>query len=246
MPHSQPKPQNIFAVLDMIAACRTPPEVVAVLLAELHEFGLRTYVIGGMPTPNDPRPSNFMYHNWPDAWSQMYVERNFAAFDPVVRAAKVRAMPLTVGEVRAGHAGFVPGPEADVFFATGEAMTGGKGLIVPIFGPHGYRGIVVFIGQREDFSTEERARLHLLGIHAHDRMLALFGRDAADGLSLSAREVEVLRAARAGTGDEAIALALGISVRTVRFHFENARKKLSVRTRSEALVKAVSLHMLGS
>ena len=75
--------------------------------------------------------------------------------------------------------------------------------------------------------TGERSFLRLR-MSAHDahyggnlvdgaRMLGLFGKVAEVSQNLSAREVEVMRLARDGAGDEAIARALGITVRTVRF-----------------------------
>lgn len=247
MPALNPHPRDIFATVAQIASCRTPAEVGTVLAAVLPEFGLKIYAIGAMPTESDPNPTAFMFQNWPEIWQRLYFERNYASVDPVPRAAMVCAMPLTIGELRSGAAGFVPGPEADEYFAEAARVAGAKGLIVPIAGPHGYHGIVVFVGDTEDFSPDDRARLHLLAIYAHGRMLDLFG--GAQGLgnpALTAREVAVLRLARGGLGDEAIAGQLGITVRTVRFHFENARKKLAVKTRTEALVKAVGLHLLGA
>jgi DNA-binding CsgD family transcriptional regulator len=238
---------DIFATVARIGDCRTPQEVGALLAAVLPVYGLKIYAIGGMPTESNPNPTGFIYQNWPDLWQRLYFERNYASVDPVPRAAMVCAMPLTIGELRAGKAGFVPGPETDEYFAEAARLAGGKGLIVPITGPHGYHGIAVFVGDAEEFSAEARASLHLLAIYAHDRLLNLFGQ-AASLLDhpLSPREVSVLRLARGGAGDEAIAGQLGITPRTVRFHFENARKKLAVKSRAEALVKAVGLHLLGA
>lgn len=238
---------DVFASIARIGACRTPQEVGKVLVAALAAFGLRNYAIGGMPTPENPNPTRFMFHNWPPEWEKAYHERNFGQVDPVPRAAMTCAMPLTVGELRAGHAGFLPGPETRDYFAAAEAIVGGKGLIVPIAGPKGYHGIAVLGGPREDFTCEERAALHVLALYAHCRLLDLFGSEAQlDGPRLSAREVEVLRLARTGLSDEEMAARLSIAVRTVRFHFENARRKLAARTRAEALVTAVGLHLLGS
>ena len=247
MTTAKPRPRDIFATVAQIADCRTPHEVGAVLAAALPEFGLRVYAIGGMPTEGDPNPTGFMFQNWPEVWQRLYYERNYASVDPVPRAAMVCAMPLTIGELRAGKAGFVPGAQADEYFAEAARVAGGRGLIVLIAGPHGYHGIVVFVGDTEDFTATDRAQLHVLAIYAHDRMLNLFGH-APGSLDhpLSQREVAVMRLARSGAGDEAIAAQLGITVRTVRFHFENARKKLAVKTRAEALVKAVGLHLLGA
>lgn len=247
MKDRSPPASDVFAAIAQFRNCHTPQEVGTLLTAALVAFGLKNYAIGGMPTPTDPNPTSFMFHNWPDDWSKLYFERNYAAVDPVPRAAMTSAMPLTIGELRAGKAGFLPGPETSDYFETAARMVGGKGLIVPMSGPHGYHGIVVFVGPSEDFSDEDRARLHLLAIYAHCRMLDLFGRlQSPAGPQLSQREVEVLRHSRAGMADGAMARQLGISARTVRFHFENARRKLGVKTRSEALVKAVGLHLLGS
>jgi DNA-binding CsgD family transcriptional regulator len=70
------------------------------------------------------------------------------------------------------------------------------------------------------------------------------GRLTEGPTALSTREVEVLRAARDGHRDAAIAETLGLSVRTVRFHFENARRKLGSSTRAEALARAMNLHLI--
>jgi len=59
-------------------------------------------------------------------------------------------------------------------------------------------------------------------------------------VTLSERELEALTwAARGKTSDE-IALILGLSKRTVDFHVDNARAKLGVATRIQAVVKAVA------
>lgn len=238
---------EVFTAIAQFGECRTPQEVGVVLAGALAGFGLRNYAIGGMPTPENRNPTRFMVHNWPEEWTRVYYERNFGAVDPVPRAAMTCAMPLTVGELRAGKAGFLPGPETADYFSTADAVVGGKGLIVPIAGPQGYHGIAVLGGLREDFSCEERAALHMLALYAHCRMLDLLGAGrAAQGPQLSQREVEVLRLARQGLADEAMAQSLGISTRTVRFHFENARRKLGSKTRAEALITAIGLHLLGS
>jgi DNA-binding response OmpR family regulator len=59
-------------------------------------------------------------------------------------------------------------------------------------------------------------------------------------VELSEREVEALTwSARGKTSDE-IALILGLSKRTIDFHIDNARAKLGVATRIQAVVKAVA------
>lgn len=57
--------------------------------------------------------------------------------------------------------------------------------------------------------------------------------------SLSPREAEVLRQVAAGQTNKAIALALGISEHTVKFHLGSAMTKLGAASRAEAVALAI-------
>jgi DNA-binding response OmpR family regulator len=60
------------------------------------------------------------------------------------------------------------------------------------------------------------------------------------GVSLAKREIETLTWAARGKTSAEIAQILGLSKRTVDFHIENARAKLGVATRTQAVVKAAT------
>jgi DNA-binding NarL/FixJ family response regulator len=55
---------------------------------------------------------------------------------------------------------------------------------------------------------------------------------------LTPREIEVLRLVSLGEGNDAIARALRITERTVKFHLQNAYRKLGARNRTEAAALA--------
>ena len=59
-------------------------------------------------------------------------------------------------------------------------------------------------------------------------------------IDLTEREIEALTWSARGKTSSEIAIIIGLSKRTVDFHIENARHKLGVATRIEAVVKAVS------
>lgn len=63
---------------------------------------------------------------------------------------------------------------------------------------------------------------------------------------LSKREVECLRWAAVGKTDVEIAMILGRSCATVRFHIHNAATKLEAVNRSQTVFKATQLGYLGS
>jgi DNA-binding NarL/FixJ family response regulator len=63
-------------------------------------------------------------------------------------------------------------------------------------------------------------------------------------IDLRDREVETLTWAARGKTFAEIAEILGLSKRTIEFHLENARRKLGVATRTQALIKAAKGHLI--
>jgi DNA-binding response OmpR family regulator len=63
-------------------------------------------------------------------------------------------------------------------------------------------------------------------------------------ISLGEREVETLTWAARGKTFAEIGEILSLSRRTVEFHLENARRKLGVPTRTQALIKAATGHLI--
>jgi DNA-binding response OmpR family regulator len=63
-------------------------------------------------------------------------------------------------------------------------------------------------------------------------------------VQLAEREVETLTWAARGKTSAEIALILGLSKRTVDFHLDNARTKLGVATRTQAVMKAATTQLI--
>jgi DNA-binding CsgD family transcriptional regulator len=235
-----------FDLIDQFGRCRTTQDVGKVLAAGIASLGFQTYAIGALPTASDPNPGRFVVHNWPESWTETYFSLGFGLHDPVPKAVMVNAMPFTIGALRDGRAGVVITPEAAEVLRAAEAIGRGAGLVVPITGPHGYHAIAVICGSGPDPQGRVRAILHLWAIYAHDRLLSLHGHVEASRTGLTAREIAVMREMRNGASDQEIATALGISVRTVRFHVNNLRRRLGANSRAEALILAENRRLLGA
>jgi DNA-binding CsgD family transcriptional regulator len=65
-------------------------------------------------------------------------------------------------------------------------------------------------------------------------------------MDLTEREIESLVWSARGKTSGEIATILGLSKRTVDFHIDNARNKLGVATRIEAVVKATASGIIGA
>jgi DNA-binding CsgD family transcriptional regulator len=216
------------------------------LVRMLRPFGMTTFAIGACPLPGNAGTSAFHVDNWPAEWRDAYHSEGMAEYDPILRAVRHNSTPVSVREIRAGRAGFVLQAEEQVVLNVGARLGRTNGLVVPIHGAQGYHGFAYVCGPGPDPDARVRVVLQFLLWHAHDQLRALHA--SAPGAApahLSQREREILVAARRGLGDDEIAEAMGITVRTVRFHFENVRRKLAARNRTEAIAKAVQVQLLG-
>ena len=75
-------------------------------------------------------------------------------------------------------------------------------------------------------------------------MAALLTNRSGPSNPLSERETAVLRLLAAGMHNKQIATRLGISARTVERHCDNIYGKLGVTSRTEAVVRAISAHLV--
>lgn len=127
-----------------------------------------------------------------------------------------------------------------------ELFDARDGVVVPIES-RGWQGLVVLVGRTPDMSPVTRSALHLMAHCAFERALMLDSEPKRrDNGALSPREAECLNWAAQGKTDAEIGLILSISARTTRFHIENAKKKLGVATRIQAVAEALRLKAIAA
>jgi len=235
----------IFGFPCAIAALPTTRAVGMALLRQIEPLGFDTYIIGALPPPDNPHPTPFTVDNLPNGFWDRYLIEGMARHDPGLRALATMAAPVSFRQIRTGGAGFKPTPQELAVLDFAASVGAPEGLIVPVFRAQGYRGIATLAGKGPDPQGPVRTILRFLAEHAHDRMRRLFASTTtASGPILTGREVELMILAQRGLNDEEIAMVTGITVRTVRFHFENVRRKVKARSRAEAIAIAINLRLL--
>jgi LuxR family quorum sensing-dependent transcriptional regulator len=177
-----------------------------------------------------------LYNDMPAGFAEAFDSAGFSRHNPLIwramteprpyTAAELWAMPLTVRQRRA-------------LAQINLSLDVLDGLMIPIRSERGLEGIVMLGGKAPAMSPIVRSMLHILAHCAYAQAESVIANPQKRGGLLSPREIECLRLAAAGKTDNAIGRILNISPRTTRFHIENAKKKLGVATRVQAVAEAL-------
>lgn len=154
---------------------------------------------------------------------------------PVIRICKEAPLPFLISEVR--DAAAQEGARWTHFLA--DVVRNGEGLVVPIYQAGHAVAAANFGGAKPDTMPLTRASLQVVAHAAVDRSFELRDGHGSVVNLLTAREAQCLRQVAIGRSDQEIGRLLGISPRTVRFHVDGAKTKLSAGSRIQAVAKAL-------
>jgi DNA-binding CsgD family transcriptional regulator len=185
----------------------------------------------------------FFFNTWPADWLLEYQRNDYVRQDMLPTAARLSATPFTWVELLRDR----QQTQKQIDFHRRVRELGVvDGYAVPIHLPGGDIGLCVSVATHVIEDTEERLALHMASLYAHDRCQALGRPDLATLLKaqLSPRELECLKWVLDGKSDTDIGKILGISHTTAHFHIERVKKKLGVRTRTQAAAMIVTLGYL--
>ena len=198
------------------------------------------YVMGLQFLRRGGKAERLLLGNFPDAWSNEYLQNGYVCFDPVIEHALRSSEAIFWSEV-------VP-ETCDQKRIMRRAIAHGliEGVSVPLYLPGNVFGVTSFV-RTEPIEAEEEQRFELkrrcqwFAQLSANRLLELeleAHRDRAP--HLTAREQEAVKYACDGLSVPEIAKRMQISVATVRFFFAQAGKKLGARGRSEIVAIANS------
>ena len=192
--------------------------------------------------PDDAQRLGLM-HNYPSDWQAYYAEKGFDRIDPVLKAAATydgpfhwaaleREMPLTREQVR--------------FMRMGEEAGLNNGIGVPLRGANAQiSGIALATSERGDAGHPSLDLIHAYCSQFYRTYKRLHvPKPAQTCVTLTPKEIEILRRAAAGKTDDDIAAELRISRNTVDTHMRHIFLKLDVNSRVTASVKGIVLGLI--
>lgn len=177
-----------------------------------------------------------------EAWDARYWSERYIVNDPCVALLRKSARPFAWSDAKA----LETGRDAEAMWSDARADGMSDGFVVRVFGPNGLVVLVRMATGEAGVEQNVRAALESLATVYATLMLGHWEvRDAGpDHGVITQRQAQCLYWASRGKTDWEIATIMGLSWRTVHHHVENAKQRLGVTKRSEAVLKAGELGLL--
>lgn len=226
---------DAFGFVDALGSFSTVGDVANAFEHAVARYGIQHFIATGRAVNGQPFEDLVIASCWPAELFVLYIENDYARFDPLIRHSMQSHMPF---EWHADSYGSDGDPRAVEIMRRAAAFGLKHGYLVPIHGPNGHEGCVSMAADALELSARARSALHLMALYAFDRMHALRGR-LPDKKLLTAREREVLSWVAAGKSAAQISQALKISKRTVDEHSQTAARKLGAANRTQAVAIAM-------
>lgn len=180
--------------------------------------------------------------NYPTQWLKHYRSAGLQLIDPVGRRLFNTEKPVVWSQLRKLHSD----QSSQTFFEMAKDF----GLIDGFsFGARFARSTAgsFFTCEGKELTGHKRhlAIASYLLPYLHDSLARVHMSVAKEAAILTEREREVLNWVKFGKTDSDVAMLLGTKSRTIKFHVENAMRKLHAGTRTEAVARALAQGLIG-
>jgi DNA-binding CsgD family transcriptional regulator len=234
---------DLSSFIDQLPCCKSSRAVGFALSEVVKPRGFMAAACGESRETPEGRKWEFFFNTWPVEWLREYQQNDYVRHDLIPTVARISVQPFTWYEASAAREPTAKQVE-HYEWATGLGVV--DAFAVPIHYPGGDFGLCVCIADHRIESRSERNALQIASLFAHQRCRELGGHSEASTAPtlLTPREFECLRWVLKGKSDTDIGEILGISHTTAHFHIERAKKKLGVKTRTQAAATIVALGYL--
>ncbi len=233
-------------IVRRFSKCEKLEELYAVFDEEVARLGFDYFSMAVVPLDPKFEKGPLLAGTFPDFYLEGYQSIGADRIDPYLELSATRLTPFFHHEffhifeqTEIGRKLIVLAEKADIIH--------GYGIPFPSVG---MARIVAYWGGKSnsrfyDIVAENEAYLTFLAVHFAAAAEELgFAPTHAHETPLTKRECDVLLHMANGLLNVEIGKALGITERTVRFHFSNIVKKLGTERRSQTLVRAVRLGLI--
>jgi DNA-binding CsgD family transcriptional regulator len=235
--------QRIFDTLQAAASVQTLQDLTDVFRPTLADIGFTHFCVTDVSGLTAGVALTPVFGQLDPAWYDVYTREGLAHIDPRLHHVLGSTEPAFLSELCAAR----DLPSDRQFLASLRAHGHADSFVWPAHLPGGRLRAVLMLSGRSEAPAEARIAAGVLApsfYTAGARLLRQLRATNGPSIDLRPRQVECLHWARQGKSSADIGAILGISARTVDEHVAHACDALGVRTRIQAVTRAVLLGLL--
>ncbi|MCW9013933.1 MAG: LuxR family transcriptional regulator [Gammaproteobacteria bacterium] len=239
---------NCQELIELCKTAETVDEIHNICSMASNQFGFEQFMYGSRVPTSFVRPQLIIISGYRKDWWDHYTEQEYMKVDPIVNYCANSTIPMQWHELN--H------PVEDkkrVQQLANESSDFGlnSGFSFPVHSPRGEAAMLSFSSSEKPINAAPRMQdagphLMMLAYHIHESVMRIFRNSdkISPAVILTGREKECLLWAAEGKTSDETAQILHISESTVRFHLNNAARKLNVHTRRHAIARAICLGLI--
>lgn len=232
---------DVFDVIEKAQAARSIDSLSLLFGTSFGSFGYSSFVLTNVLNAAGAAQVDARFGCPNLTWRAHYTALNYHLLDDLIPRVKLDHEPFTWRD------SVTSGISKSTIRMFGEAKELGvaDGFVLPVhYADHSSTAVLLTRPDAAEIGPNNRARLFLLSSY-----FASVGKRLQEGAAppqpkesqlLSPRQRECLQWVRAGKSDWDISVILNLSEHTVNEHLEAARKRLGVRTRTQAVIEAIA------
>jgi LuxR family quorum sensing-dependent transcriptional regulator len=222
--------------VDAIEAAKSSACVISQFERMIGELGFHAYIMAGIPLAGQSLQQTTIANGWPAEWFELYNRENLSAVDPVPRHCFNTLNPFEWNEAPYDRE---RDPAAHRVMQRAQDFRFNDGFCIPIHYDN-ETGAISIAGERPELDPETKSALHLMSVFTHSRLRALAKPKPGEPMRrLTGTEAEVLRWAARGKTAWETSQILHISERNVRWHLEEAQRKLMTKNKTATVAVAL-------
>lgn len=221
--------------VDAIEASKTAASVMSQFERMIGNLGFHAYLMAGIPTPGQSLQQLTVANGWPTEWFELYNRENLSSVDPVPRHCFNTLNPFEWKDAPYDRERDQP---AHRVMTRARDFRFHEGFCIPIHYDDA-TGAISMAGEQPYLDPESKSALHLMSVFTHGRLRTLGRPNPALSRRLTEIEAEVLRWAAHGKTAWETSKILHISERNVRWHLEEAQRKLMTKNKTATVAVAL-------
>ena len=235
--------------VSVMREARTGEQLVRTVSQIVREIGFESFLYGSL-LPNDRNdPDIVVVTTMPRDWVARYDQMSYIEVDPRVQHCLRHVTPFLWDSMRSY------GAKADAFLADAARYGLRSGITLPLRSTTGENAMFGVNTSRERLPDDDTLQLAIGKTYTFASWFhEWFFHNLRSGQpvkfdvpllpEVSRREVEVLSLSARGHSSKRIAYELGISESTANYHIASVKRKFMVRTRSQAVARAVQIGLI--